>query len=516
MSDTERHRPAAESSNSVGRISALVAGPISAILCLIFVELDSDRPETTRTAAIALWMAIWWISEAVPLAATALLPVVFFPAFGVMNGKVVAAQYVNSTIFLFLGGFLVAIAMQRWNLHRRIALRILLWSGVQPKGMLLGFMASTAILSMWISNTATTMMMTPIVLAVILSLEEHLGVDELGRYPAGLLLGVAYSASIGGIATLVGTPPNLSFARIFSITFPDAPEISFAQWLMFALPLSIVMFVAAWIYLGWMFAPVKAVRLDAQVIRDHYLQLGPMTFQEKIVMADFLLLVILWLFRQDLSLGPVVVPGWSRLLPYPGHLNDGVVAIALAGILFLIPTGRREGGRILSGDAFGRLPWDIVLLFGGGFALAKGFAESGLSGWVGGQLSGLGHIHTLLLIGLLCVTITSLTELTSNTATAEMLLPVLASLAAAIGLNPLLLMIPATLSCSCAFMLPVATPPNAIVFGTKRVRIGQMARTGIFLNLLGVGAIALVTYLLAPMVFDIDVNQLPSWAAGLR
>jgi sodium-dependent dicarboxylate transporter 2/3/5 len=492
---------------------ALVAGPLLSVCVLVFFDLDPGHPEVTRTAAVALLMAIWWITEAIPLAVTSLLPVMLFPTLGLMSGSVVAPIYFNHIIFLFIGGFLVALAMQKWNLHRRIALRILLLFGIRPRNILLGFMVATAFLSMWISNTATTMMMVPIALAIIMKLEESLGEERVRKYSIGIFLGVAYSASIGGIATLVGTPPNLSFARILTISFPNAPEISFASWFLFAFPISAVFLTTVWLLLSAFFSPPKGgFKLDRAEFRKQYEELGPLTFEEGVVLADFVLLALLWLSRADIALGAFTIPGWSNLFPNPEFINDGTVAVCMSVLLFLIPARSGDGKRILDWKTAARLPWNIVLLFGGGFALASGFKDSGLSIWLGNQMVGVGSLHPILIVATICLAMTFLTELTSNTATTEMLLPVLAGLAVAVKLNPLLLMIPGTLACSFAFMLPVATPPNAIIFGTQRLRISDMAKAGLALNLFGVVAITIATYLLGKLVFGIDMAQFPAWA----
>jgi sodium-dependent dicarboxylate transporter 2/3/5 len=494
---------------------ALFLGPTLALALLLFGDLEPGRPEVTRTAAVALLMSIWWIGEALPLAITALLPIVLFPTLGIMSGKAVAPTYVNHVIFLFIGGFLVALAMERWHLHRRIALRVLLVFGTRPRRLLLGFMVASAFLSMWISNTATTMMMVPIVIAVLRGLrasEQSVG----GRgTDIALLLGVAYGATLGGIATLVGTPPNLSFARIFEISFPDAPVIGFATWFQYGLPVSLILLVCVWGLLSITFLRRREAELPRNVIREQHAALGPIRFEEKVVLVDFVALVVLWLSRTDLRLGPITTPGWSRLFAQPEYLNDGVVAIALAMLLFIVPAGRGSGGRIMEWRTAERLPWNIVLLFGGGFALASGFVESGLSAWFGEQLQDARALHPLAIIAIICLLATFLTELTSNTATAEMLLPILAGLAVSIQINPLFIMVPATLSCSLAFMLPVATPPNAIIFGTNRLRIVEMARVGVWLNLIGVVVVTAATWWLARLVFEIDLATFPEWAGGL-
>ena len=499
--------------NSAISSLSLLAGPALCLALIALVDLEPGNPAVTRTAGVALWMAIWWISEAVPLAVTSLLPVILFPMLGIMSGKTVSPIYFNHIIFLFIGGFLVALAMERWNLHRRIALRILLHSGVRLRGILLGSMAATWFLSMWISNTAATMMMVPIALALIVKLEENLGEGGLSGYPTGVFIGIAYAASIGGIATLVGTPPNLVFVRILDINFPRAPEISFAAWFAFALPISVLMLLIVWSYLAYRYSPRgETIEVDRGIFEEEYRALGPMTFEEAVVLADFVLLVLLWLFRQDIHLGGFTLPGWSRAFGNPGFLDDGTVAVALAVALFTVPATNRPGGRIMDWRTASRLPWDIVLLFGGGFALASGFKESGLSLWLGEQLVAFHGLHPLLIIAAISTLCTFLTEITSNTATAQVLLPIFATMALTIRVNPLLLMIPATLSCSMAFMLPVATPPNAIVFGTQRLRIGEMARTGLVVNVIGILAITAAAYLLAGSAFQVSFDHFPDWA----
>ncbi len=463
-------------------------------------------------------MAVWWITETVPLAVTSLLPVALFPLLGIMNGQEVSSSYFNHVIFLFMGGFIIALAMQRWNLHRRIALKILLFTGVSPGRILLGFMLATAFLSMWISNTATTMMMIPILLSIIGKLEELIGKKNVSSYTTGLLLGVAYSASIGGIATLVGTPPNLSFSRIFHIYFPDAPEISFAKWIIFALPISITVFVFVWGYLYLIFKPKKEnwKKIEKDTFKIQLSELGKMSFEEKIVMVNFVLVAFLWLFRSNIQIGSFTIPGWSSIFPESKYINDGTVAIIIAIFLFILPARGKPGERIMNWKTAEKLPWNIILLFGGGFALASGFKESGLSSWFGEQLVWVSNYHPLLVIFTIAILMTFLTELTSNTATTEMILPVLAGLAISTNTNPLLFMIPATLSGSMAFMLPVATPPNAIVFGTNRLKVSQMARNGLILNIVGAIIITTLTYYIGSWVFNIEPGVFPEWAKLAR
>lgn len=491
-----------------------ILGPLIFLLLIFFTDLDPGKPAVTATLAVALLMAILWITEIIPLAATSLLPVVLFPILGVMDGKDVSATYFNHVIFLFIGGFLVALAMQRWNLHKRIAIRILTITGARPGSILFGFMFATAFLSMWMSNTATAMMMVPILISVMQKLDETIEEKVMSKYSIGLLLGVAYGASIGGIATLVGTPPNLSFVRIFQIMFPNAPEVNFALWFFYAFPITVCVFAFVWWLLYYKYSPGKNqwTPLDKNVFREQYRALGPMSFEERIILADFIILVVLWLTRANLDFGSFKIPGWSSLFHSPEYVNDGTVAIMMAVLLFFIPSRTDEGKSILTWETAGKVPWHIVLLFGGGFALATAFTVSGLSEWFGQQLRFLSGLHPIIIILMICILVTFLTELTSNTATTEMMLPILAGLSVSIQVNPLLLMLPATISASMAFMLPVATPPNAIIFGTNRISIAEMAKTGIIINLMGAIIITLFTYLTIGLVFTSGDLSLPAWA----
>jgi len=494
---------------------SFIITPIISLSIILFADLQPGNPAVTRTLAVALLMAVWWITEALPLAITSLLPVALFPLLGIMNGQDVSATYFNHVIFLFMGGFLIALAMERWNLHRRIALNILLITGVSPGRILMGFMLATAFISMWISNTATTMMMLPILMSIITKLEESVDKKSVAAFSTGLLLAIAYSASIGGIATLVGTPPNLSFARIFHIYFPDAPELSFARWFLYAFPMTIMFFFVAWLLLYFKFKPAKRAwkDIDKLTFRKQLTEMGPMIYEEKVVLTTFLLTAVLWLSRIDINIGNFTIPGWSSIFGKNNeYINDGTVAIFMAILLFIIPAKNQEFKRILVWENAKGIPWNIILLFGGGFALASGFKESGLSTWFGEQMIWVTGYNPFILTLVICLLLTFLTELTSNTATAEMILPILAGIAISAKINPLLLMLPATLSCSMAFMLPVATPPNAIVFGTNRLTVVQMASTGLILNLIGAVIIAGMTYLLGDTVFDVQHGIFPEWA----
>ncbi len=490
-----------------------------AVLFFVMLQLDLDpaAPAVTAMAAVALLMAVWWLTEAIPLFATALLPLVLFPLLGILSTKATAPLYVNSTIFLFLGGFMIALTMEKWNLHKRIALAIIRAIGGGPSRIVLGFMIAAALLSMWISNTATAVMMIPIGLAIIVQMEDRFGRKEAHRFAVGLMIGIAYACSIGGLATLVGTPPNLAFVRIFAITFPEAPEIEFGKWMIMALPVSAVLLVIAWVLITRLFYKVpEKIRVDRSIVEEESAALGPPRFEEKCVGIVFALTALLWVFRNDLTLGALIVPGWSRLISHAELIDDGTVVLATSLSLLFIPT-RSAGAKsatVMGSGVVARLPWHIVLLFGGGFALAKGFQETGLSALIGGGFERLAAVPPFAMIVLVCFGLTFLTELTSNTATTQMILPILASVAVATRIHPLLLMIPVTLSASCAFMMPVATPPNAIVFGSGRIRIAEMARVGLVLNLVGVVVVAALFYFLGTALFGIDPASVPAWARG--
>ncbi len=512
-------------------------------LLLLAFPIDPGNLPASRLAAVASLMAIWWVSNALPLFATAILPLVLFPLLGIMSGNDVAPVYFNSTIVLFLGGFMIALTMERWNLHKRIALGIIHAVGGGPPRIILGFMVAAAFLSMWISNTATAVMMVPIGLAMVLQVEETAGARQSRTFTIALMLGIAYGCSMGGLTTLVGTPPNLSFQRIFQIIFPEAPPIDFGTWIVLGLPIGVTMLAVAWLLLTQvLYRPSPEIRIERDVLERERAGLGPISFEERSVATVFAMTALLWVFRRDLELGFATVPGWSNLLPFPGMIDDGTVAIAMASVLFFIPTRNRAprdagvkapdatsrwralirwatrfgtANRVMGAEVIPRLPWNIVLLFGGGFALAAGFQGTGLANIIGNQFQGLGGLPDFVVILLVCLTLTFLTELTSNLATTEMILPILASVAVLTGMNPLMLMVPATLSASCAFMMPVATPPNAIVFGSDRISVGEMARAGIFLNLIGALVIATLVLTLGETVFGIESGVMPEWATEM-
>lgn len=469
----------------------LVLGPL-----LFFVILGLSPPAgmsvtAWHVVAVACLMAIWWISEAIPIAATALLPVALFPLLNVMSTTATTSSYANHIVFLFLGGFLIAIAMQKWNLHRRIALHTIRLVGVSPSRIILGFMLATAFLSMWISNTATAMMMLPIALAVAGQLGAHqTAAASVTPSPFGvaLMLGIAYSASIGGVATLIGTPPNAILAGIVERLYDY--RISFAAWMGFGLPLSIVMLAIAWFYLTRIAYPVKQHTFNqvTEVIQQELQQLGPMSRQERWVAIIFALVAISWITRGLFE------------IEWLDGVSDASIAMIGALLLFTIPADIKKWEFLLDWSSAVKLPWDILILFGGGFALAQGFSDSGLTEWVVSQLSVLQGVNLVIVVLVITLVIIFLTEITSNTATATLTLPVLGAMAVAIDVEMLTLMVPAAIAASYAFMLPVATPPNAIVFSSRYVTIPQMARAGFYLNLVASLVITLFVIVVLPYI----------------
>jgi len=464
----------------------ILFGLIVFLLFNLLVDFGEQFYSAKIVAATALLMSIYWITEVIPLSVTSLIPLIIFPITGVVSSKDISQSYINSTIFLFMGGFIIAIAMEKWNLHKRIAMVIISKIGGSPSMLILGFMISASFISMWISNTATAVMLLPIGISIIVKLEEEFGKEKLTNFSKALMLAIAYSCSIGGIATIIGTPPNLVFMRIYKISFPNNPQIYFGDWMWFALPIAISMLFIVWILLTKVFFRIdKNIFINKSTTKEEINKLGKISFEEKTVLIVFIITSLLWIFRGELNLGVVKIPGWSSLFPQKDFIDDGTIAIFMGFLLFVLPTNDKEK-KILDSSAIRKIPWDIILLFGGGFALAEGFVSSGLSKLIGQQFISFKGMNVIFLIASVSFALTFLTELTSNTATAQITLPILASLAIELNINPLLIMLPATLSASFAFMLPVATPPNAIVFSSNRLKIYDMAKTGLAINFIGI------------------------------
>jgi len=480
---------------NLSRKIARLSGPAIAILCATLIDIPGHEAAAAMLG-IALWMAIWWISECVPLALTAMIPLICFPLFGIATGKEIAPRYVNSIIFLFLGGFLIAQAMENSGLHKRIALNMLARLHASPLQLAMGFSVTTAFLSMWISNTATTMLMVTIALPLLHHLMEEHGDETIAPMAASFLLIIAYSANIGGMGTPVGTAPNLVFLENMRISTPDAVP-SFLEWMMVGVPMVIAGLAILFAVLGPGLGRLPWKQSDGSALDTSLGKLGAMRREEKMVGWVLAATALLWMSRKGIRTESFDIPGWASLLPYQG-VDDGTVAMLMAGFLFLFRTQGREP--ILNTTSFRKLPWDIVLLLGGGFALAYGMQQSGLSSWMGSQLEFLKTVPLPVMMLGIALAITFLTEITSNTATTQVMLPILAAASLSNALDPTAILLVATLSSSCAFMLPVATPPNAIVFGSGHVPMQSMIRTGVRLNLIMAPVVIAVVYLIRPLL----------------
>jgi sodium-dependent dicarboxylate transporter 2/3/5 len=476
----------------------LAAGPFLFLLVRLLDAPAGMSESAWAVLAVTLWMALWWVTEAVPIAVTALLPILLFPLTGALDIGSTTSAYGDKYVFLYLGGFLVAIAIEKWNLHKRIALSIINFIGTDVKFIVLGFMVATAFLSMWISNTATSVMMLPIGTAIISQLQDDPATakNENAIFGKALMLAIAYSASIGGIGTLIGTPPNLVLAGVVQKLY--GIEITFLQWAKLGIPVSIVLLFLCWKYLTRFAFDLSSQKLPAgkAEIASLLARLGKMSFQEKVVLSVFTLTAFAWITRSFL------------LQPIIPFIDDTIIAIAAGSILFALPAG--NGQRILHWEDTIKVPWGIIILFGGGMALAKGFGETGLAVWLGEQLTALEDLPLYLLVLVVVASVNFLTEVTSNLATTAMLLPILAPMALAMGVHPYFLLVAATLAASCAFMLPVATPPNAVVFGSGHLTIPDMARAGIWMNTFSILLISLIIYFLLPWLWNFRIEEIPS------
>lgn len=476
----------------------LILGPLMFFVILLFFHPSGLNDQSNAVLAATIWIAIWWIFEALPIAVTALLPIVLFPIAGGMDLAQTTASYGHKLIFLIMGGLMIAIAIEKWNLHKRIALNIIYFIGTDLRKIILGFMVATAFLSMWISNTATAVMMLPIGVVIIKQLKDNPNTDENENniFGKALMLAIAYSASIGGIATLIGTPPNLVMAGIVSQVY--GYEISFLEWIVFGLPVSMLLLAICWVYLtryAFTFKQDKFPDGREEILRLKN-ELGVISYEQKIVGLVFISVGFCWITRSFLL---------QKIFP---ALDDAIIAIIFAMILFII-NAKSKKDKILEWKEAVKMPWGILLLFGGGMSLAKAFDVSGLAIWIGNQITAFGNFDLFLFLILLVTAINFLTEVTSNVATTAMLLPVIAPIALELDIHPFILMTAAAVAASCAFMLPVATPPNVIVFGSGYLRIPDMVKKGFLLNIISILIIVLMVYYLLPVVWDIDKDVFP-------
>lgn len=477
----------------------LVAGPLIFLAMIRYLKLEGLSPEGHMVLASTFWIAIWWITEAIPIAMTSLLPIVLFPLTGGLSLSQTTASFGHKYIFLYIGGFILAIAIERWNLHKRIALSIIDLIGANMKSIILGFMIATAFLSMWISNTATSVMMIPIGMAIVSQLKANPLTQENETMLFGkiLMLAIAYSASIGGLATLIGTPPNLVLAGIIQKQY--GVEITFSRWIVVGLPISLGLLLICWKYLTDYTYQIdmKAFPGGRPEIKRQLKAIGKISYEEQMVLMVFILTAIAWISRSFLL--QIFIP----------NLDDTIIAVCAGMVLFIIPASREKKRAILTWEEAVKLPWGILFLFGGGLALAEGFKSSGLAEWIGSQLTLLNGAALIILLLVLVAAVNFLTEITSNLATTAMILPILAPLSLAIDVHPYILMVGATVAASCAFMLPVATPPNAVVFGSGYLKIYDMVKVGVWMNLISIILLTLIIYFLLPILWGFDPFNFP-------
>ncbi|WP_347321621.1 DASS family sodium-coupled anion symporter [Rossellomorea sp. RS05] len=485
-----------------GQMIGLILGPLLFLLAVLFVQPSDLSYEGRMVLAVTLWVATWWITEAIPIPATSLLPIILLPILSAVPMADVTASYGNPIVFLFLGGFMIALAMEKWNLHKRIALNIISVVGTSTSNIVLGFMIATGFLSMWVSNTAAVMMMIPIGTAITYQVsqalkgsKEDLSAEE-EKFSKVLIFAIGYAGTIGGLGTLIGTPPNIILAGIVSELY--GVQISFGGWMLFAVPVVILLLLFTWMYLIKIAHPLKIKTIPGgkELIQNEKASLGRMSFEEKAVSTIFVFAAFMWVSQSFL---------WKGIIP---GIDDTMVAIAAGVVLFLIPA-RKNGGRLLDWGVAKDIPWGILLLFGGGLAIAGGFSSTGLAAWLGNQLKVLDGVSLLVMISVVTLLIMAMTEITSNTATATMILPIVASLALAINVHPYALMVPAAMAANCAFMLPVGTPPNAIIFATGKLKITEMVKNGFWVNVFCTFLIIGTVYLLLPLLWGVDLSVFP-------
>lgn len=479
----------------------LLLGPMVFVLIRYFLQLEGLSDQANAVLASTLWIAIWWITEAIPIAATSLLPIILFPLSGALPLADTTSSFGHRFVFLYLGGFILALAIEKWNLHKRIALNIIKVIGTNLQKIILGFMVATAFLSMWISNTATAVMMLPIGIAIIKQMKDlkNSPEDENLMFGKALMLSIAYSASIGGLATLIGTPPNLVFAGIIQEVYNV--EISFLKWFQFGLPISVMLLAISWVYLTKVAFKFKKSDFNEgkEEINRQLKDLGSISYEEKIVLCVFVITGLAWILRTFLL---------NKFFP---SLDDSIIALISGISLFLFQAKKKYGQteKIMNWEDAVKLPWGILLLFGGGLAIAQGFQSSGLDIWIAENLTQLNGFSLFIILLVAITAVNFLTEITSNLATTAMILPILAPTAVILGVHPYMLMVGATLAASCAFMLPVATPPNAVVFGSNYLKISDMIRVGILMNIISIIIIFIMVYFILPILWNFNAFQNP-------
>lgn len=474
------------------------AGLIVFIIMLFIPAPEGLSDAAWKTAAVTILMGVWWITEAIPIAVTALVPIVLFPTLGVFSISAATAPYANPLIFLFLGGFVIAIAMEKWNLHKRIAISIVSFVGIKPSSIIIGFMIAAAFLSMWVSNTATAIMMLPIAMSILDLIEREEGESKI-NFEIVLVLSIAYACNIGGMGTLIGTPPNALLAGFVLENY--GIEISFFDWMMVGVPIVLVSLPLMFFVLTKLVYPIKLKVLPGgeDLIRNQLKELGKISSQEKKVAFVFISAALMWIFRPLIA---DFIPG----------LSDAGIAIGAAALFFMIPADKIDNSPLLNWADTVKLPWGVLILFGGGLSMASAISGTGLATWIGNGIGALNAWPILLIIIIVITLIVFLTEMTSNTASTAAFLPILASVAIGLGENPLLFAIPVVFGASCAFMLPVATPPNAIVYGSGKITIPEMTKAGLWLNLMFIIVLTIASYTIISWVFGIELGILPDWA----
>ncbi|MBN8703757.1 MAG: DASS family sodium-coupled anion symporter [Bacteroidetes bacterium] len=462
----------------------IISGPLAAIIVWLFFDLDATNVNVTLMAGIALWISIWWLTEAIHLSVTALIPLLLIPMLGLADVRIIASQYMDSIIFLFIGGFILAIAIEKWGLHNYFARFVLSKTGTTPSKILLGVMIASFVISMWVSNTATVLMLLATVIAIVgkLKVEDETNTDAIKKITTALLIGLAYSASIGGMCTLVGTPTNMIFYKEFTKLYTTQYEMNFFVWFKYAFPIALILLLAAFSVLYILF--IRKVRHVKITFHDFRLE-KRMSKNQKVVSIIFICTVLLWFTRSTIDFGFVKFYGWSNWFKMPNYIDDSVVAILMAVLLFLIPASSKLEA-LMTWDDAQKIPFDIVLLFGGGFALAKGFEVSGLSNWIASHLHVYSQSSLFLFVFIVVVLTCVISEFASNVACIQLMLPILNAVIINTTISPMVILVPATLAASLGFVMPVATAPNTIVYGTKLVRTIDMAHAGFWVDVIGI------------------------------
>jgi sodium-dependent dicarboxylate transporter 2/3/5 len=478
----------------------IALGPILFLITYTVFSFFGHTQEG-KMAAIAVWVATWWLTEAVELPITSLLPFILIPLFGIADAKTVASQYMDQVIFLFMGGFMLSYALEKSNLHSRLALYILSKVGNSPQNILGGIMFVAFFISMWMSNTATVMMLYAAVTAIVLKFKENDSHYQV--IGSSLMIGLAYAASIGGMATLVGTPTNMIFYSFYNSNFVNQNQLVFSTWFMLAFPIALLLVLCTYFLIRNHFKLKKIkIEITQRYFIDQYQKIGPLTRDEKIVGMIFIITAFLWFSRSDLIIGNFNFKGWSNLFSHKDFIQDSTVAVLMASFLFFIPSKKNAGTTLLSWEDCKKLPLGIMLLFGSGFALAKGFELSGLSIMLAQSLHSINTNHLLLIVIVICLLITFISEFASNVASIQLALPILLALSISLKLPALSLMVPATLAASLGFMLPVATAPNTIVYGSGFIKVKDMYRIGLGVNIVGIILIGLICYLFSSGIFN--------------